>query len=171
MFGTLFWGTEHCLLDIDTCLKRLPLPLPAALLPSVNPNPHRVFSKHPAKCNRMHTVQMRTLLNATTCILLHCAGNSYALAFVPSAYPAKCNILQGWILLHCAVNPFIPALLQQNPGCIPNTKPAKCNRLHQTRRLDLPAKCNNLQQVFYHWCILLQLAGLGLMTEVVKVRY
>ena len=96
------------------------------------------------------------------CILLHCAGNSYALAFVPSAYPAKCNRLQGWILLHCAVNPFIPALLQQNPGCIPNTKPAKCNRLHQTRRHDLPAKCNNLQQVFNHWCILLHLAGLGL---------
>ena len=36
MFGTLFWGTEHCLLDIDTCLKRSPWPLPAALLPSVN---------------------------------------------------------------------------------------------------------------------------------------
>ena len=36
MFGTLFWGTEHCLLDIDTCLKRSPWALPAALLPSVN---------------------------------------------------------------------------------------------------------------------------------------
>ena len=36
MFGTLFGGTEHCLLDIDTCLKRLPWPLPTALLPSVN---------------------------------------------------------------------------------------------------------------------------------------
>ena len=37
-----------------------------------NPNPHRVFSKHPAKCNRMHTAEMRTLLNATTCNSAFC---------------------------------------------------------------------------------------------------
>ena len=60
------------------------------LFHSINPNPHRVFSKHPAKCNRMHTAEMRTLLNATTCNSAFCCivqGTHHAVAFVPKCLP------------------------------------------------------------------------------------
>ena len=84
LYGILFYFVENdilvsnnlmqfmiCLVSYQNAMQNSRIAQKYLCL-NINPNPHRVFSKHPAKCNRMHTAEMRTLLNATTCNSAFC---------------------------------------------------------------------------------------------------